>query len=78
MRIYSDVRRRKLESLGKEEDCRSAEERLRADITRLNQDRKRNVLKLKVRSTFSLFLFSAVGFLAILFLKAAYKYKFSS
>lgn len=31
-----------------EEDCRSAEERLRADIQKLNQDRKKNVLKLKV------------------------------
>lgn len=42
-----DQRRRKLESLNLEEDCRSIEERLRADITKLNQERKRNVLKLK-------------------------------
>lgn len=44
-----------------EEDCRSAEARLRSDITRLNEDRKKNVLKLKVRSTYSLFLFCVVG-----------------
>ncbi|KAG0584268.1 hypothetical protein KC19_3G198200 [Ceratodon purpureus] len=42
-----DQRKRKLDSLKLEEDCRSVEERLRAGITKLNQDRKKNVLMLK-------------------------------
>lgn len=41
-----DQRRRKLESIHAE-DCKSAEEKLRAEITKLNQERKKNVLKLK-------------------------------
>lgn len=60
--VYSELRKRRLDSLRTEEDCKSAEERLRADITKLNQDRKRNVLKLKVRSKYPLFLFNGVGF----------------
>lgn len=60
--VFTDLKRRKLETLRMEEDCRSAEERLRADIQKLNQDRKRNVLNLKARLIYSLFIDAALEY----------------
>lgn len=45
-----------------EEDCKTAEKRLQAEISKLNHERKKNVLTLKVRETCSFFLTQLNGF----------------